>query len=87
MKINTKILFGDDGKEFDSGRTTKRSMTLEVLTLEDALERFDEGKRVYFIYQNNKRFHCNCRKICSDRDYLIDHYQCYHEVCGKQKRK
>ena len=54
MKINTKILLGDDGKEFDSGRITKRSMTLEVLTLEEALERFDEGKRVYFIYGKRK---------------------------------
>lgn len=83
MKINTKILLGDDGKEFDTGRVTRKSVTLETLTLEEALKRFDEGKRVYFIYRNHKRFHCNCRKICTDRDYLIDHYRCYQEVCGK----
>lgn len=87
MKINTKILLGDNGKEFDTGKVTRRPMELETLTLEEALERFDAGKRVYFIYKNNQRFHCHCRKICSDRDYLIDHYRCYHEVCGKQKTK
>lgn len=83
MKINTEVLFRNDGKEFGSGRIIRRPMVLETLTLEDALERFDNGKRVYFIYQNHERLHCNCRKICSDRDYLIDHYQYYHEVCGK----
>lgn len=83
MKINTEILLKNGGKEFDSGRIIKRSRILETLTLEEALERFDNGERVYFIYQNHERFNCNCRKICFDRDYLIDHYRYYHEVCGK----
>ena len=83
MKVDTEILLGNDGKEFDSGKNIRRPATLETLTLEEALKRFDNGKRVYFIYQNHERLHCNCRKICSDRDYLIDHYRHYHEVCGK----
>lgn len=83
MKIYTEILLGDNGKEFDTGKVTRRPMELETLTLEEALERFDAGKRIYFIYQDHERYDYNCRKICKDRDYLIEHYNFYEEVCGK----
>ena len=80
--IKTSVLLDDSGKEFDLGRATKREMLLTPLSKEEALRLFDEGKRVYFIYLNNRIYKENCRKVCTDRDYLIDHYDVYHEVCG-----
>lgn len=80
--IKTEILFSDDGKEFDLGSIRKRVGYLQTLSKEEALNLFDAGKRVYFIYENERIYKKNCRKVCKDRDYLIDHYDCYHEMCG-----
>ena len=80
--IKTEILLDDSGKEFDTGRVTRKALYLEVLSKEEALKRFDAGEKVYFIYQDERIYHTDCRKVCHDRDYLADHYDCYHEVCG-----
>jgi hypothetical protein len=80
--IYTGVLLDDSGKEFDLGRAVRRGMNLLILSKEDALRLFDEGKRVYFIYPNSRIYSTACRKVCKDRDYLIDHYDAYHDVCG-----
>ena len=80
--IKTEVLLGDNGREYDLGRATKTDLILRPLTREEALRLFDAGKRIYFIYHNNRIYKRNCRKVCKDRDYLIDHYDCYHEYCG-----
>ncbi len=80
--IKTELLLSDNGKEFDFGSSRKNTVFLKVLSKEDALNLFDAGKRVYFIYENERIYKKNCRKVCKDRDYLIDHYDCYHEMCG-----
>ena len=82
MCIKTEILFDNKGKEFDSGKITRKEVWLRPLSKEEALTRFDEGKQVYFIYQNERTYKTNCRKVCKDREYLIDHYDFYNEVCG-----
>lgn len=82
--IKTEILLGDNGKEFDTGRIRRKSMYLEILSKEEALRRFDAGETVFFIYQNERIYHTDCRKVCKDRDYLIDHYDSYGEVCGSK---
>ena len=48
--IKTDILLGDNGKEYDLGRVTRKEMYLKTLSKEEALRLFDAGKRVYFIY-------------------------------------
>lgn len=80
--IKTDVLLANDGREFNSGSPEKNKMYLIPLSKEKALRLFDEGKRIYFIYLNEKAHKCNCRKVCKDRDYLIDHYDVYHDVCG-----
>jgi hypothetical protein len=78
----TLICFDDGGKEFDLGRAQRREMDLIPLTKEAALSFFDAGKRVYFVYPNNRTYQCNCRKVCRDRKYLEDHYDVYGDFCG-----
>ena len=83
--IKTEILLDDSGKEFNTGRHRYSNMYMRVLSKEEALERFDEGERVYFIYQapyTLRIYEKVCRKVCKDRDYLKDHYDIYNEVCG-----
>ena len=80
--IKTEILLDDSGKEFDTGKVKRSPMYLQALTKEEALEKFDNGEKVFFIYENERIYHTDCRKVCKDRDYLIDHYDCYHETCG-----
>lgn len=80
--IKTDVLLTDDGREFNSGSSESNKMYLIPLSKEKALQLFDEGRRVYFIYPNDRTYRCNCRKVCKDRDYLIDHYDAYHNVCG-----
>ena len=80
--IKTEMLLDDSGREFDLGHFRRIPAYLAVLSKEDALRLFDEGKKIYFIYRNNRIYKCNCRKVCKDRDYLIDHYDFYHEICG-----
>lgn len=80
--VKTDVLLSDNGREFDLGSSRKSEVYLGVLSKEDALRLFDEGKTVYFIYHNNRIYHCNCRKVCKNRDYLIDHYEVYHDACG-----
>ena len=80
--IKTDVLLYDDGREFDLGRSRKGEVFLRVLTKDEALRLYWERKRVYFIYENNRIYKANCRKVCKDRQYLIDHYDVYHEVCG-----
>ena len=78
----TLICLDDGGKEFDLGRARRHEMDLVPLTKEAALNFFDAGKRVYFVYPNNRTYQCNCRKICRDRKYLEDHYDVYGDFCG-----
>ena len=80
--IKTGVLLDDSGKEYDSGRAYYREAYLKVLTKDEAINALKSGKRVYFIYENNRIYRTNCRKVCNDLDYLKDHYDCYHEVCG-----
>lgn len=80
--IKTDILLDDSGREYDLGRAHRRTVYLRVLTKDEAIDAFKRGKRVYFIYKNNRIYRTNCRKICKDLDYLKDHYDCYHETCG-----
>lgn len=80
--IKTEILLSDNGKEYDTGSSKRNPTFLRVLSEEEALELFDKGKRVYFIYENNRFYKTNCRKVCKNRGYLIDHYFAYHERCG-----
>lgn len=80
--IKTEILLDDSGKEFDFGRAIRRPAWLKILTKEDALDLFNEGKTVYFIYENERIYHAHCRKVCKNKEYLSDHYFFYKEVCG-----
>ena len=80
--IKTDVLLDNGGREYDLGRAYYRAAYLKALTKEEAIDAFQRGKRVYFIYKNNRIYHTNCRKVCTDLDYLKDHYDCYHEVCG-----
>ena len=80
--ITTNILLDNSGREYDSGRAYYRAADLRVLTKDEAIDAFKSGKRVYFIYKNNRIYRTNCRKVCNDLDYLKDHYDCYREVCG-----
>ena len=80
--VRTEVLLYDNGREYDLGRAVKKTVYLKVLTKEEAISLFEKGKRVYFIYKNNRIYRTNCRKVCTDLDYLKDHYDCYHEVCG-----
>ena len=80
--VKTEVLLDDSGKEFNLGKHRHSTMYMKVLSKEEALNVFDEGKRIYFIYENNRTYRKNCRKVCKDRDYLKDHYDVYHEVCG-----
>jgi hypothetical protein len=80
--IKTDILLDDSGREYDLGRAHRRTVYLRVLTKDEAIDAFKCGKRVYFIYKNNRIYRTNCRKVCTDLDYLKDHYDWYHEVCG-----
>ena len=82
MYIKTDILLDDSGKEFDLGRARRKSVWLKVLSKETALKLFDEKKRVYFIYKNNRIYNTDCRKVCTNRSYLEAHYDWYHESCG-----
>lgn len=80
--IKTEILLDNGGKEFDFGRATKRPAWLKTLTKEEALDLFEKGKAIYFIYENERIYKTNCRKVCKNKDYLSDHYFFYKEVCG-----
>lgn len=80
--IKTDVLLDNSGREYDLGKRYKRTVYLKVLTKDEAVNAFQQGKRVYFIYENNRIYHTNCRKVCNDLDYLKDHYDWYHEVCG-----
>jgi len=80
--IRTDVLLDDSGREYDLGRAYKRPVYLRILTKEEAIDAFQSGKRVYFVYENNRIYKTNCRKVCRDLDYLKDHYDWYHEVCG-----
>lgn len=80
--VRTDVLLYDNGKEYDLGRADKKTVFLKVLTKDEAVNAFQNGKRVYFIYENNRIYHTNCRKVCRDLDYLKDHYDFYHEICG-----
>lgn len=61
--IKTGVLLDDSGKEFDSGRAYYREAYLKVLTKEEAIDAFQSGKRVYFIYENDRIYRTNCRKV------------------------
>lgn len=80
--IKSDVLIDNSGREYDLGRGYYRTVYLKVLTKEEAIDAFQHGKRVYFIYKNNRIYHTECRKVCTDLDYLKDHYDWYHEVCG-----
>ena len=85
--IKTDVLLDNSGREYDLGRAYYRAANLKVLTKDEAVDAFQCGKRVYFIYKNNRIYRTNCRKVCDDLDYLKDHYDCYHEVCGVLVKK
>lgn len=69
-----------------------RSLTREArffsagrMSQEEALERFDKGEKVYFVYRDEHTkwiYNRICRKVCKDRDCLVDHYDFYDDVCG-----
>ncbi len=80
--IKSDVLIDNSGREYDLSRGYKRTVFLKVLTKDEAISLFQNGKRVYFIYKNNRIYHTNVRKICKDLDYLKDHYDWYQEVCG-----
>ena len=80
--IKTDVLLYDDGREYDLGRAVRKEVLLRPLSKEEALQLFDAHKRVYFIYENNRIYKTNCRKVCKCRGYLINHYDIYGEVCG-----
>ena len=80
--IRTDVLLYDNGSEYDLGRADKKTVFLRILSRDEAVDAFQKGKRVYFIYENNRIYHTNCRKVCRDLDYLKDHYDFYHEFCG-----
>lgn len=80
--IGTDVLLYDDGREYDLGRAVRKTVFLKVLTKDEAINAFQNGKRVYFIYENNRIYDTNCRKVCKCLGYLKDHYDFYHEVCG-----
>lgn len=80
--IRSDVLIDNSGREYGLGRGYKRTVHLRALTKDEAIDAFQRGKRVYFIYKNNRIWHTNCRKVCTDLDYLKDHYDWYHEVCG-----
>lgn len=80
--IRTDVLLYDNGREYDLGRSDKKTAFLKVLSKDEAINAFQKGKRVYFIYKNNRIYRTNCRKVCKDLDYLKDHYDCYREFCG-----
>lgn len=80
--IKTDVLLDDSGREYDLGRAYYRAVNLKVLAKDEAIDAFKRGKRVYFIYKNNRIYRTHCRKVCTDLDYLKDHYDCYHEACG-----
>lgn len=83
--IKTKVLLDDSGREFNTGKHRRKPVYMEPLSKEKALELFDKGEKVYFIYQDRHTrwiYGSDCRKLCKDRDYLIDHYDVYHDVCG-----
>ena len=80
--IRTDVLIDNSGREYDLGRCCRRTAYLKVLTKDEAINAFKNGKRVYFIYKNNRIYHTNIRKVCNDLDYLKDHYDWYGEVCG-----
>ena len=80
--VRTDVLLYDDGREYDLGRAIRKTVYLRVLTKDEAINLFESGKRVYFIYKNNRIYRTDCRKVCRDLNYLKDHYDWYHEVCG-----
>lgn len=80
--IKTDVLLDNGGKEYNLGRAYNKTACLKVLTKAEAINAFNNGKRVYFIYQNDPIYHTHCRKVCKDLDYLKDHYECYKETCG-----
>ena len=80
--IRTDVLLYDNGREYDLGKQIKKTVFLKVLAKDEAINAFQNGKRVYFIYKNNRIYHTSCRKVCKDLDYLKDHYDFYHEFCG-----
>lgn len=80
--VKTTLLLSDNGKEFDTGRITRKTMYLATLSKSDALKRFNSHKRVYFIYENERIFHENCRKVATNESYIKNHYDIYFEHCG-----
>ena len=83
--IKTEVLLDDSGREFNTGRHRYSTMYMIPLSKKEALRRFDNGKTVYYIYNDpltRRIYNRVCRKVCKDRDYLSDHYEYYHETCG-----
>lgn len=80
--VRTDVLLYDDGREYDLGRAVRKTVFLKVLTKEEAITAFENKQRVYFIYENNRIYDTNCRKVCKYLGYLKDHYDFYHDVCG-----
>lgn len=80
--VKTTLLLSDNGKEFDTGRITRKTMYLATLSKSDAIKRFKERKRVYFIYEDERIFHENCRKVATSESYIKHHYEIYFECCG-----
>lgn len=80
--VRTDVLLYDDGREYDLGRVVRKTVFLKTLTKDEAINAFESGKRVYFIYENNRIYNTNCRKVCHSLNYLKDHYDFYHESCG-----
>ena len=80
--IKTDVLLDNGGKEYNLGRAYNKIAHLKVLTKEEAINAFNNGRRVYFIYQNDPIYRTHCRKVCKDLDYLKEHYECYKETCG-----
>lgn len=80
--VKTTLLLSDNGKEFDTGRITRKTAYLATISKEEALKRFKEHKRVYFIYEDERIFHENCRKVATNASYIRHHYEVYFECCG-----
>ena len=80
--IKTTLLLGDNGKEFDTGSLRRSTAFLSTISKEEALKLFKARKRVYFIYENERIYHENCRKVAKNRSYIESHYDFYKETCG-----
>ena len=77
--IKSDVRIDNSGREYDLGRAYYTTVFLKVLTRDEAVSAFQSGKRVYFIYQNNRIYHTHCRKVCKDLEYLKEHYPDWDE--------